>query len=291
MGKEYKHSGNVDWGRSALWLIIGMVCFGAVGVIYGLLAHINPIIYLHLLLLFGVVFVMSSVAAFVVHGSHARNKYLIIIMVGIMCVFAWYCGWCMMLAYEADVNFFFLLFNVPITFDGIIYYANNIEISVGRRSASIPIGSIMPVLYIIEFAVFLYPIYTVAKMKHFFCEACKKNMSSVTLYYPNADEITPNLDALRSGNALFLKEAQPVGNLQHLGLGYKAYEFNFHFCLLCKSVVVNVERISISKNDKGKIEIADNDEVVKGVYLDKESAEMVIAIVALSALAGNKQMA
>lgn len=279
MSKKYEHSGKVDWSKAGIWFLAGLIGSGIVGAIYGVLSDINPLIYLHILLLFGVVFAMVFVLDFVINKGHIRNRLVAVGMALIFGIFAWYCGWCSFFSYQTGISFFSFLPDVSFTIDTISYYSENVDMTVGRRGSQIPVGSIMPAMYLIELVAFLAPIYLIAKRKYYYCEGCKENMSQSTIYTADIDAVTQNMDSLRSGNALFVKDLTPISDPSLLNDIYKAYQFDFHHCEKCQSVVYNLKNISLKKDKKGKMTVADRNDLITGLYLDKESSESILPVV------------
>ena len=56
------------------------------------------------------------------------------------------------------------------------------------------------------------------------------------------------------------------------------FVFNFNFCPECKDIVVNMEEASLNKNNRNEIRMMDKKDIIKGVYLNRESVEIVQGI-------------
>jgi hypothetical protein len=92
MSKEYKYSGRVDWNRTILWFVIGMLCSEFIGVGHGILSYINPLEsnynILDVLNIATTVFALGSyVLIFVTKQTYARNRGVLIAMTAIMACF------------------------------------------------------------------------------------------------------------------------------------------------------------------------------------------------------------
>lgn len=286
MDKVYKDSGIIDWSKTIRWFIVGLVCSGTIGGVYGFLTYYtigngNKLdIPLFIATAFVLAFLMKKVA---VH-SHARNSYVVMGTTIASCLFAWYCNWCAFLSHKSGVDFLSLLLNIPETFHHFMHYMNNVDMLVilPREREFTQIGIIMPAFYILELSAFLFPVVKVGRMKTFFCERCKRSMIVKTAYSSDIDIVNSNMDNLKKGDAFFLKFIHLTLSFKDLNLVYKAYRFNFNLCTSCQSVVLYVERISIIRNPQGKFYIADSEEIVSGVFLDKNSSDFVIKMVGLN---------
>ncbi|MDR0659596.1 MAG: hypothetical protein LBG19_02090 [Prevotellaceae bacterium] len=156
-----------------------------------------------------------------------------------------------------------------------------VEISTTLKGDTYQIGVLAPALYFLELVMFLLPVYSVVKTKYFFCERCKETLFLKTAYISDVSLVNENIDNLKSGKALFLKDVNPVFSVEGLGIIYKAYMFNFYFCFSCRSVVVSVEKISLKRDENNAFTIADSEEIIKGVHWDEESSELAFKKITL----------
>lgn len=172
--KKYVNSGKFNFLPVLLWTLIGLAAGALIGIAYTFIAYFDPIIYLNLLVLIGVMIALTWAVVFIVKKSKSRNRGVNLVVTFLICLFAWYAGWTALMAYQFDAGFFWLLTHPADLFQAGVIYAENIGWTLdGSR---IP-PEMLKVFYGVEFLAFFAPMIMVARKKLYYCEFCEDFMT------------------------------------------------------------------------------------------------------------------
>lgn len=281
-GSKYVSTGRFNIVKTSIWLLIGLVAAYGIGWLYGFIAHINPFIYLNALLLIGVVFVLYFVLNIIVIQGESRNKLVNIISAFIISFFAWYVSWCYICADIYETSTFYIIPKVSEVFQFILYYTSEVKMSVGkagRSGGSLP-NEILFIVYLIEFTVFLVPIYFVLSSKFYFCENCENSLDQITFYADTTQPIAEYKGKIEKGNLDFLEDISLHSELDTIQLDHskpmEVYQFEFHLCDKCrKNSVVNINILKLKLKEE-KIETENTVSIIEGIYIDQKANDILL---------------
>ena len=277
-GTYYKASGKVDPIRYPICILVSMALCGLVGVGYGTLSHINPLIYLNILLLIGAVALTAVIVGLMINLSHSRSKVMNFVLGILSGTFLVYCAWVGVMAMEKSSLSVWGGFTFSAGFDDIMRFADHQFMSIGRFGRSgIPLGpGIMKVFYIIEAGVIvLIPIIFLARENFYYCEETNTSMSAGFLSYQENESF--EFVESTNGNYTSLSSQTPIigdsDKLKNYPIGSKFAKVSFYSCEKCPDAIIEVEKVHIAADDKGKPEVKVDNRLIKGQYVDLQTAK------------------
>ncbi|HLP13644.1 MAG TPA: hypothetical protein VK177_17055 [Flavobacteriales bacterium] len=305
-GTTYKSSNKFHKGLSVLGLLTGVSIAIVIGLLYGAISMVNPIIYINFLLLIFAVLGIVFTGTLSKRIGKSRNLTVDLITVFIIGFVGWYSSWVFFYADQKSVAYF----DAWLRFGDVLEYALNYSafhrMSVGRFSSGIPMPSeVMFLFYVIEFVAFLVPVYMARKvhLTSYFCEGCNTSNSAVT-YYGERNKAYENAYlALAKGDASYFAEAQlepkfeTIRNNQFSGefatlndiqaqkakpllratdpVG--AYRLEFSNCKKCKNnPIIDLYNGIIKVNDKDEVEFAGESDLVRATYIDDKGVQAIV---------------
>lgn len=259
-GSKYTESGKFDLVRLLICSVIGYFVVGALGVGYGLLTDINPIIYLNLLILVVAVFLLVFIIKMFTGLAKLRNRYIAMCLGLVYGIIFTYNAWSAIYASYGQSVFGGLFFQNSFSDLTNAITMRNLSIGkLGRNGAGLG-EEITSLIYIIEFLILACaPVYMLVKDPNYYCEECDKEMESEEKYFQLTPENTASIQSdLEVGKLKSLFELEPL--IEKQLRPEKSYiELNFHTCPACSKLVysaaigtgkMNKEDGSFKKNEK-----------------------------------------
>lgn len=250
IGDVYKSSGKVNWGKFIPAFLIGSIVCMFLGMMYGFLVNINPLIYVNFLILFGAMVVVFFVSVFIWRLGESRNKIINFfsgIIMGFMGVTAaWFSlmpgtGWLEVL-------------NVSEVWGFAFNYAERNSFSVGKfgRSGVEFSGGLLYALYLVEFLAFLAPALVSLFKTDVYCERCNTRTGTIEYSTPYTKELKEELVAVKDGRFnKVLGEMTPNG-VTGFPAGTTVLKIEDNICSVCKDFrVLRIEEGVINKDEKG----------------------------------------
>ncbi len=267
--KQYVNSGKFNFVPVLLWTLVGLVAGAVVSVAYTFIAHFDPIIYLNILVLGLMAFALAAVVVFIAKQSRCRNRGVTLIVTFLICLFAWYAGWCAILAYALEVNFVKFLLHPAMTFEAMLYYSDNMNWTVNDTEVS---PGMLKVFYVIELIAYFFPMYLMTKKKLYYCEFCRQFMKENDHFIADTAAVTERLDAIREGDLAFLESVEPLNKPDQLV--DEQFKLNLHRCESCGERIFNLYHLKMKHNKKkSKTEIARTTCLVRDTYAGRPVRE------------------
>lgn len=279
-GAKYVPSGRFNPLECFLWTLTGIVAAFVIGWIYGFISHINPIIYLNILLLIGVTLVLVQATTMMIVKGKSRNKLVNFIMAVIVAIVAWYVSWCYMYTDVTGVNIFTILSSPAEIFSFIYEYINVVQIHVGRSGSGN--GSALPVavlyaVYIIEFIAFMAAPIIALSIKNYYCEDCQESLKDKIYFLKHTAFVGEHITDALSGNFEFVTQTKHASTIEELDLEeLVAYKFEFHYCENCNTgSIANLSYLTLKIKD-GKLSVHSNKSIVKDIYITDASTQALL---------------
>lgn len=242
-GSDYTESGKFDAIRLILFTVIGYFVIGAIGVGYGLLTDLNPIIYLNLVILAISVFVLIFVIKLFTTFAKLRNRYISMCL-GLFFGFVFtYNAWSAIYTFQGQSVFGGLFFQH--SFSDLINLISMRNLSIGKlgRNGAGLGEELTSLIYVVEFLILtIIPAFMLVKDPSYYCEECDKEMSGEENYFPLDSENTTSIQSdLKQGKlqALFqltaLTEKQLKPNTDYIHL-------HSHTCPECNKLVFSATK-------------------------------------------------
>jgi hypothetical protein len=292
-GTKYVSSGKFKAGRSLLLLLIGMALALLVGVLYGLITSINPIIYLNFLVLGGAVLGLVAIVALSKTLSGSRNTLVNILSGIIICYTAWHAHWCFIFSSDSEQGFFDLFMRPGGVMGFVLRYTEAHQLSVGRfGSSGLPIsGAGLTLLYFIEFIIFMVPVYFAAQTDYY-CEESNQNYKEYTTYIENAQEFHTRLAATSAGHYGFLGEMNKVNGMYAFSSNPEdkpeIIKIAFHYCEGCaQNSIIDISTQVLRYGEKKKVELAKENKIVHAEYVDDKTNKALRAHFGLTGYGNN----
>jgi hypothetical protein len=275
-GQLYEQSGKVNIIKYLIALVISLGLSGLLGIGYGFLSHLNPFIYLNIVLLIGVFFLSMLALGITTSMAASRNKIATVIFGVISSVFLLYNAWIGTVSSETSHIGLWDGFTFGVSFDYLMYYASHQQMSIGRlgRSGSDFGEGMMMVLYVVEAVVIIgAPVYMLTSTKDYYCEPCGNAFDSDEKYFINDGVV---LSKIESGNLTGLSDSTQVMDTQFstIPVGSKLLKVDAHQCEKCKSAIVDVE-LGITSINKESYSFDKKEVITSGLYINEVSKSIL----------------
>jgi hypothetical protein len=268
IGTQYKESGKVNGGKLVLALVIGYFLCGLIGCGYGMLTHINPLIYLNILILGGVFFLVHGSLSLLIRLAVSRNK-IVNICLGVIlsCVF-FYNAWCAIISSEhalPELNWYGgLFFDLP--FSAITDFATKQSMSVGKlgRSGLTISSDIMGIFYVIEILGFIGVIIYLNMKTVPFCEITQQYYAEQILFFASngLDETTKKNFYKARFNFI---EGQSFWTENSLPTNITMYKMTMNTVSEDQPKIFSLE-IGTTEQDKNKVEFKSSKHILENTY-------------------------
>jgi hypothetical protein len=259
--RKYVDSGKFNVVPVLLWTLIGLAVGAALSVAYAFIAHFNPLMYLNFIVLGLMAFALAGVVVAIVKQSKCRNRGVNLIVTFLICLFAWYAGWCAILAHVLDVHFLKLFLHPATAFEAMLYYSDNMEWTVDKTVVS---PTMLKIAYAIELIAYFIPMYLVANKKLYYCEFCEGFLGEKDHYIAETSIVDEHLEAIRQGDLAFLEQVQLLDKPDQTV--DEQYKINLHRCEGCGERIFNLYRLKMKHKKGKKAEIARTTTVVENIY-------------------------
>jgi hypothetical protein len=259
--RKYVNSGKFNIVPVLLWTVIGLVAGAALSVAYTFIAHFNPLMYLNFIVLGLMVFALTGVVVAIVKQSKCRNRAVTLTVTFLICLFAWYAGWCAILAHLLEVHFFKFLLRPVMTFDAMLYYSDNMEWTIDKTVVS---PGMLKVAYAIELLAYFIPMYLVSRQKLYYCEFCEGFLKEKDHYIAETSIVDEHLEAIRQGDLSLLEQVQLLDKPDQIV--DEQYKLDLHRCEGCGERIFNLYRLKMKHKKGKKAEIARTTAVVEDIY-------------------------
>lgn len=128
------------------------------GLAYGLVTHFNPFIYVNVLFLAVIIGILIFLMKQPMRHRKMKSQTTHFIYGVVICILAWLTSWATYYVFDTENGILKIFANPGKFIEFIFEYAHKNKLSVGRGSSKIRIDkTIMAILYIAEFVVFLLP--------------------------------------------------------------------------------------------------------------------------------------
>ncbi len=249
----YRHSGKVSLLGLLLIGITGCIGVPILGLLYGVLIRVIPFIYIDGFLVFGYVFVVGSILAYVAKFGKIRNMILLGLIVFFIGLLADYAGWVGWLTVMAGDPAFLMEFFLP---TDIIYFITVVaKEGAWTLSGTTPTGGILYFLWLLEaFAVVGGIVYvTITSLaKTPFCEDSERwadKRTQIGAFTPISN-IPQFRQEVKQGNLSVFNALKPSPTEDR-----HFTTLVLHECEDCKNFfVLNVDDVTLVTNNKGKTE-------------------------------------
>lgn len=272
-GSKYKESGKVAILPFLGFLVLGYLISSLVGIGYGLLSDLNPIIYLNfILLLIAACGVILSAYLFKIVGK-LRNRYMAILLAvfyGFVCI---YNAWSAIYTPPGQSVFGGMIFQYPVP--DLIQLISFRDLSISRlgRGGTGLGTTITSLIYVIEFLVIiLLPAIFTGKNPTYYCEECGKSMNETAdaFYYGLNQEQSPNLVSdVKSGKLKDMLELVTYPE-KKLSMNLSYIRSTIHECPECKKLVYSAD-LGDAKLEKGKTTFHKLESLASNLYGSRNS--------------------
>ncbi|MBN9295337.1 MAG: hypothetical protein J0G96_15270 [Flavobacteriia bacterium] len=276
IGTNYSFSGKFEFPRLLIGTLIGIAVAIGLGALYGFLSDLNPIIYLNILIIAVIAACIAGSIKIVSEFGKNRNVTVNIIIGLLFGIVAWYSGWCFYLAKYFGINFFSALFQPVSSIDFIILFSKFQSISIGRfgrSSGSLQLsGIVLQLFYLVEFAIFLIPVFIVKKPSYY-NEELNRFYKEDQRFAIVTDEFLNKFNEALPGQYKFLNELtfyKKIKDLPAMG-GAPAIELEFnHLDGVNDHGILTLKKGTV-KIDKKNVDLQKTKVLVKDVYIDQET--------------------
>ncbi|MFN8287300.1 MAG: hypothetical protein U0V74_11125 [Chitinophagales bacterium] len=281
-GHAYEASGKFDLPKVIIYTLIGSAFSIGLGLLYGLITEIDPLIYLNLLVLLGTAALLAGITVLVRQGSHSRNTGVNLLVCFILCFTAWYAQWVYYFNMQYEDGILSSLAQPGHVLRFAFDYADGRTISIGRfGSSGLPLsGGALQIIYLIEFCVFMMPIYFAYKVKDFYCEACSVFYSELVGYVDSNEEFGRCVSMASGGDYRFFEKVKIKKGLEALETDpaqkQTVYKLDYRFCPKCGlNSVLEISSATLQYDDKGKRELKDENVLVEDTYVEERTAKII----------------
>lgn len=274
-GQLYKESGKINTPNYIIYFIIGVGLQGLLGIGYGFLSHINPLIYLNFLILGGAIAITAAINGIIIPAMKVRNsfaKYLYIILGG---SFLLYNAWAGVIGsdlyYMSPMDGF--MFKLSIT--DIIDFASQQNMSIGKFGRDgMEMGALLGICYLIEMLILIFvPVFIASWSREYYCESCEQNYDTKMAYFTRTTfESFMNKN---QGDLMELAEEGILSSVNQLRPNVQLVEFNFHICKGCSKGIADAEFGITKLNDKKVSEYQKKSTELKGLYLNQKTSDFI----------------
>lgn len=276
-GKLYNESGKINMSKYIIFFSIGLSLSGLLGVGYGILSHVNPLIYLNFLLLGFVILVGSVINGFIIPSMESRNALARYLYVIVAAMFLFYNAWAGTVGFENGRVSVWDAFTFQLSMTDIVDFAGNQNMSIGKFGRDgVDVGGMLGIFYLIEMLILIFaPLYFSSKSKAYFCEKCEKNYASKTAYFTMSK--FDGFSKREEGDLMEIADEAILGSkgIPQLRAGVKLVQFDFHMCKSCASGLADVEFGLTVPNDKNVNEYQKEKTIIKGLYLNQKTTEFM----------------
>ena len=275
-GQIYQQSGKINFVKYLLALIVSLGLSCLLGVGFGLLSHINPLVYFNVLLLIGVFFLTMFIFGITMAMAASRNKIATIVFGGISASFLLYNAWVGTISAEISTVGLWDGFSFGVSFENIMYFASHQQMSIGRfGSSGADFGEgVMLVIYLIEAIIILLgPVYMLTSTKDYYCEPCRNTFESCETYFINDNVMLSRID---SGDITELSESKQLSDTQisTVPVGSKLIKIDGHQCEKCKSTIIDME-LGITSLYKESFSFNKKETLTSGLYINEASKSIL----------------
>jgi hypothetical protein len=279
-GTTYINSGKFN----PLAILLTLAVAGALavfsGMLYAVITHINPIIYLNFLVLAGEVILLAVLISFSKAFGKSRNRAINLLCGVFICLTAWFAHWAFYMDKSNDAGTWNNLFHPGAVLNFAVHYADDHALQISRLgSGGLPIsGGFLDLIYLIEFAAFMVPVYF-AFSGDYYCENCNKYYSSKEVLIEEADNFRQQYNSTSPGNYSFVETSTFKGSVDALALDPankpEVIKANYHFCEKCmQDSIIDFSSLTLQYTDKVKRELAKENTILKGMYIDTKTDQV-----------------
>jgi hypothetical protein len=273
-GNKYVLSGNFNAARLAWVLTLGCVAAFALGLLYGVITHINPIIYLNALVLIFTAVILLLVVLRVIQYAHCRNNSINIIITLLICYVAWHAQWAYSIA-KSGYGSGLLLLNPLAMVPLVSQFASEQRITVGPTFGTGVVtysGGWIVTFYAIEFLAFMvFPPYLMRTQKTYYCESCNQAYKNFDFFSADAKRFNEQFSKTTSGHYGFLKDIKLVSDYRKLEAGADlapVINVRYSVCTNCfKNNIIDLNTMALKRNKT----LANNKKLVRSIYVDSET--------------------
>ncbi len=279
IGSNYQASGKVDSGKFVIFLLIAVALNGLLGILFGVISHYNPLIYINFLVLFGIMFASIFVSSFCLSAAKSRNPMANMVFLLICAIYLLYNSWAATLAanYSGLEYTAGLLFQVSI--DDITEFISLRQISIGKfgRDGAVLEGSILAIIYLIEAGIIIiWPTYIGFTSRGYYCENCDTELNEQGFYVP-AESLLDLDNQKKSGRFDNLSSIPPVleSELANYTTKRSLAMINHHSCPSCDLEIIDLTLGKIKIDKDNDSEFKEQETIVKGLIArtDLKTAE------------------
>jgi len=268
----YRHSGKFSPAAVLLTLTVGIIAAIVLGALYGIIVYYMPIVYVNVLLTFGVGIAVGATVRKVAMAQQIRNVPLVLLLAlicGLVAEYAAFIGWV-----AAVTSWNVILFNPQklwIVLDAIA------EQGVWSLKKSTVKGPFLVGIWIVEAIVVvggsIYMVWVeVANTP--FCEKCAGWLTEKSLVGPfrtiaNTDQLKADLE---EGNFAALGDISPLKKDDPIS---RFAEYELTDCPTCAEMaVVTIRNVTLTADKEGKVTRKETN-IIKRLLIDKASCDLI----------------
>lgn len=273
-GDHYSQSGKVNAPTYTLSLVLAYLTAGVVGVGYGFLSHINPLIYINFLILIGALFIVIIILQLLTSLAKSRNSFATGMLIFVAGFSFLYNSWCGTLAMESSQISAWGGLYFAVSAEDILNYAGSVSMSVGKfgRSGINLDNGMMFIFYIIEALLIIWgPIYMFSQQSNYYCEECDMEYSPSEFYMIQPE--TYNQEAVKAGDisSLMVLPIFPAKEITKIKPDLKLTKVGLYQCKKCNSAIADIELGKTKSDSKKNTEYKKDRDIEKGIYIDVNS--------------------
>ena len=265
-GTNYTESGKIDIARFFLFLVIGYLISGLIGIGYGLLSDLNPWIYLNFILLGITGIVVVFAASLFRMAGKLRNRYVAMLLAaffGFVCI---YNAWSAIYAAGDESVFGGLYFQHSLS--ELTRQVSERVLSIGKFGRDgAGLGTTMTsIIYIIEFLILtIVPAWYIVKDPTYYCEDCDKPMNETEYFFGLTEEQSKSMEpGVKSGKLKELFELKSYEE-KKLDLSLKYIQCTSNECPECGTLVYSAD-LGGAKMEKEDTTFKKQESWVKNVF-------------------------
>lgn len=278
-GDIYKESGIINYPKLFVAFFISLLLSGSLGIGYGFLSQLNPLIYLNVLFLIATYFLSGFMIQVSLNYAKPRSQFVKLIFSVISILFLIYNAWISNIYSESTHYNVWdgLLFTVPI--NEIFEHIRQLNISISSLgiNSSIIIGStILAFIYTIEALILIVgPLNKILAYNTYFCETCQKPLSSKDIMFTHTTEDYTNFMNGDLSN-LTLESKISTGEFSQLKNKAQLKVVSLHHCDTCNKAIVDIKNGEISRyNQSNRLELKKT--IVSGLFIDDASTSILLS--------------
>lgn len=283
-GQAYEPSGKIITSKAIGGTIVSSMVAIGIGLLYGLITEVDPLIYLNILVLIAAVVGVAAVATLTKKWAHSRNKTADTIITMVICFFAWYAQWVYYYNLQYSDGIFASLAHPGYVLRFVVDYANNHTMSIGRfGSDGLPLsGGILFMVYLVELAVFFVPVYFVLKEKDYYCENCERHYETITAYFEDGNTFSAECGKASMGNFSFVATLPMRKSMGEFRLDPKQKplvgKVEYHYCPQCRQAsIIDASTYIYQLSDKGKKELVGENHLSEATYVDDATSAAIVS--------------